>query len=345
MATEKSTILIVDDLPENREILLLMLEPKGYATLVAEDGPSALRLAREAQPDLILLDIMMPGMDGFEVCRQLTADPLTADIPVIFLSALHDLDYKVKGFEAGGVDYVSKPYWHREVLARVDAHVRLRAAQKEREAVNARLRLEIEQRKAAEQALEEANHSLSQANRRLQDLAAEDGLTGIANRRRLDEHLAMSWAQSVREGMPLSVVLSDVDCFKTYNDHYGHQAGDEVLRRVAQAIRGALKRPADLAGRYGGEEFLVILFNTDPAGAMVVAQEIRDAVRELSIPHKLSSAGPYVSVSLGVGSAMPGRSKADSAALIALADEALYEAKRGGRARIEQRHYLSSGVG
>ena len=315
MGTVKPKVLLVDDVPENLEILLHILQPRGYAILVAEDGPSALKVAAHALPDLILLDIMMPGMDGLEVCRRLAADPATSDIPIIFLSALHDMEWKMKGFEAGGVDYVSKPYWECEVLARVGTHVRLRAAQKE---------------------LAQANEALSQANRRLKDLAAEDGLTGIPNRRRLDEHLTMSWAQCAREGMPLSVIMGDVDCFKAYNDRYGHQAGDEVLRRVAHTIREVLKRPADLAGRYGGEEFMLILFNTDPAGALVVAQEVQTAIHQLAIPHEASTAGPFVSLSIGVASALPGRSSepprpSNQGALITLADEALYEAKHSGR--------------
>jgi diguanylate cyclase (GGDEF)-like protein len=254
----------------------------------------------------------------------------------------------MKGFDAGSVDYISKPFWESEVLARVSAHLRLRRAQKEREAANAQLRLEVEQRRKAEQALEEANRHLAdanarleQANRRLQDLASEDGLTGIPNRRRLDEHLNTSWLQMVRQAQPLSVILCDIDYFKLYNDHYGHQAGDECLRAVARCIRSALRRPGDLAGRYGGEEFLVTLPHTDLAGALIVSEEIHEAVRRLQIPHERSQAGAWVSLSMGVSGTVPARGDCLSR-LIAAADAALYEAKAAGRARSHTREYMAA---
>lgn len=301
-----SKILLVDDVPTNLDILLQLLEPLGCQLLVANNGEKALKVARQTLPDLVLLDIMMPpGIDGYEVCARLRADQATADIPVIFLSALDDIDRKIKGFDVGGVDYVSKPFQSGEVLARVTTHLRLRRVQKE----------------------------LQEANEKLARLAAEDGLTGLANRRRLDEHVHAHWYQSAREQLSFALILCDVDCFKLYNDHYGHQSGDECLRAVAQAIKGALKRPIDLVGRYGGEEFLIVLPNTDLAGAQVVAGEIAAAVRGLALAHEKSTAGRVVSLSVGVAASRPEPDQTPSD-LIRKADEALYEAKRQGRNRV-----------
>jgi diguanylate cyclase (GGDEF)-like protein len=328
------TLLLVDDTAENLMILRFMLEPRGYRILTAKSGPSALEVIESDPPDLIILDVMMPGMDGFEVCRRLKANARTAAIPVIFLSALHSNEWKIQGLEVGSVDCISKPFSKNEVLARVDTHVRLRAAQKELETINARLRDEIAQRQAAEAAL-------AQANRRLQDLADEDGLTKIANRRRLDQHLDMLWRHLAREQQPLAVIMVDIDHFKLFNDEYGHQRGDGCLQAVAKAIKSSVRRPADLAGRYGGEEFMVLLANTDLAGGVAVAESIRTAVAALAIPHQHSQADSRVGVSLGVSSAVPQLcDKAED--LVACADEALYQAKRAGRGRVQAHHSSSS---
>ena len=330
-ANEMFKLLLVDDTPENLELLTYMLEPQGYTLCTAHDGPSALEKVGSERPDLIVLDVMMPGMDGFQVCEQLKSDPQTADIPVIFLSALHSNQWKIKGLQAGSVDCVSKPFERNEVLARVGTHLRLRAAQRELQESNLKLVAEIERRKVVEAELE-------QANRRLQDLAAEDGLTRIANRRRLDEWLDRCWRQSARDQQPLSLVMADVDCFKRYNDHYGHQAGDACLQVVAQAFRDALKRPSDLAGRYGGEEFMAVLSHTDSAGAQVVAEEVQQALRAVEIPHEASTVSDTVTLSVGVATTVPapGRSLQE---LIAAADEALYQAKSDGRNCVRAREY------
>jgi diguanylate cyclase (GGDEF)-like protein len=312
-------ILIVDDTPENLTILRQILTEQGYRVRPALSGEIALKAVQADIPNLILLDIMMPGMDGFEVCSKLKSEARTSDIPVIFISALDETEDKVKGFQVGGVDFITKPFHTAEVLVRVETHLALR---------NMQLQLldEIEERKRAEKALEKANRELDQ-------LASLDGLTKIANRRQFDLHLRQEWKRLRREQVPISIILCDIDYFKRYNDAYGHVAGDKCLKQVAQGIRRAVKRPADLVARYGGEEFVVILTNTDIDGAVKVAEEVRKEIRNLEIPHIQSEVGRYVSISMGVDSTVPDRSEGPEA-FINDVDQFLYQAKEAGRDRI-----------
>ena len=325
---KQNSILIVDDTPENLTVLRQMLTGRGYRVQPALNGELALRMIQriETLPDLILLDIMMPGMDGYDVCRRLKIDDQTHEIPVIFISALHDPLDKVKAFQAGGVDYISKPFHVEEVLARVETHLALRMLQKRLQDQNFHLQQEIVERKRAEV-------ELAQANKELQRLAMVDGLTHIANRRCFDECLKKEWKRSAREQTPLSLILCDIDYFKRYNDTYGHQAGDECLRQVADALKTSAKRPADLVARYGGEEFIVILPHTNPKGAQNVAGSIQNALRERQLPHAASQVNEYVTLSLGASSLIPTSSDAPEK-LIAEADAALYSAKEQGRNRI-----------
>lgn len=306
---DSAIILIVDDNPTNLSVLSLALKQAGYKIRVALDGESALAQLEEEQPDLILLDIQMPGIDGFETCIKLKANPLTYEIPVIFITASADVDSKVRGLSVGAVDYIIKPFQHEEVLARVKVHLTLRFLT----------------RKVQEQAL-----ALEQANQELLRLANLDGLTGVANRRRFDEYLEKEWRRLAREQEYLSLILCDIDYFKNYNDCYGHQAGDDCLKQVAQTISSIIQRPADLVARYGGEEFALILPNTPPEGAIHVAESIRFDVRRLEIVHGASKIGPHVTLSLGVGSQIPNH-ELQSSILITVADKALYRAKDKGR--------------
>ena len=312
-------ILIVDDTPENLTVLRQMLTEEGYRVRPALSGEIALKAVQADIPNLILLDVMMPGMDGFEVCTKLKSEAGTRDIPIIFISALVETEDKVKGFQAGGVDFITKPFHAAEVLARVETHLTLR---------NMQLRLldEIEERKRAETALEEANKELDQ-------LASMDGLTKIANRRQFDRHLQQEWKRLRREQVPIALILCDIDYFKRYNDTYGHVAGDKCLQQVAQGIRRAVKRPADLVARYGGEEFVVILTNTDIDGAVKVAEEIKKEIGKLEIPHVQSEVGRHLSISMGVSSTVPDRSDGPEA-FINDVDQFLYQAKDAGRDRI-----------
>jgi diguanylate cyclase (GGDEF)-like protein len=319
-------ILIVDDTPANLTVLRQMLTEHGYRVRPALSGEIALNAIEADIPDLILLDIMMPGMNGFEVCSKLKADAKTSEIPVLFISALNDSDDKVKGFQVGGVDFITKPFNTAEVLARVEIHLALRNMQKEIQEQNIRLLDEIEERKRTEKALEKAN-------RKLEELASLDALTKIANRRQFDQFLHQTWKRLTRETAPIALILCDIDHFKLYNDAYGHVAGDKCLKQVAQAINSPVKRPADLVARYGGEEFVVVMSNTDIDGAIIVAENIRKEIENLNIPHIKSETAPTITLSLGVGSMVPTQSNQPEE-FIKEVDLLLYQAKNEGRNRL-----------
>jgi diguanylate cyclase (GGDEF)-like protein len=323
--SDKNTILIVDDNSTDLEVLFDFLTEAHFEVLMARDGESAIKTVESACPDLILLDIIMPGIDGFETCSRLKANESTQDIPVIFMTALSQTAVVVKGFQLGAVDYIIKPTQQEIVLARVSTHLTIQKLKHSLQAQNARLQQEIEQRQRAEAALQKANQEL-------QLLATLDSLTQVANRRRFDECLDLAWRISVREQVPLSLLLCDVDFFKLYNDAKGHQAGDECLYQVAQAMKSVIKRPADLVARYGGEEFAVVLPNTHGEGAFKVAEQIRLSVKMLAIAHPQSPTSEYVTLSLGVSCTIPCH-HCSSEGLIATADRALYQAKESGRDR------------
>lgn len=322
----KGSILIVDDNPINLGALFDFLTNSGFKVLVAEDGESAIEKANYARPDVILLDVIMPGIDGFETCRRLKANESTQEIPVIFMTALSQTAVVVKGFELGAVDYITKPTQQEIVLARVATHLTIQRLRRSLQEQNARLQQEIKHRQQAEAELQKANHELTR-------IATLDGLTQIANRRRFDECLDRAWHILLREQMSLCLLLCDVDFFKLYNDSKGHQAGDDCLQQVAQAIKKSVKRPADLAARYGGEEFAVILPNTHAEGAVQVAEEIRMSVKALSIIHPQSPISEYVTLSVGVSCTIPCHDTSVED-LIAAADRALYQAKHSGRDRV-----------
>jgi diguanylate cyclase (GGDEF)-like protein len=309
LAQVSGIILIVDDNPTNLSVLSKALKTAGFRTRVAVDGESAIATATEDPPDLILLDVQMPGIDGFETCTRLKTIPSVKEVPVIFITASADVENKVKGLSLGAVDYVTKPFQHEEVLARVKVHLMLRLLAK----------------KVQEQA-----EALQKANEELNRLANLDGLTEVANRRRFDDYLACEWYRSARERQPLSLILCDIDYFKYYNDYYGHQVGDTCLKQVAQTIQASLKRPADLLARYGGEEFAIVLPNTPPEGAICVAETIRSNIHQLKIPHDRSLVDPCITLSLGVAFQIP-NTHSQPKLLIAAADRALYSAKAKGR--------------
>lgn len=306
---ENTVILLVDDNPTNLSVLSHALKAAGLKTRFAVDGESAIEQAVEDAPDLILLDLQMPGMDGFETCTHLKANPLTKEIPIIFITASSNTENKVKGLSLGAVDYVTKPFQQDEVLARVRVHLTLRYLN----------------RKVQEQAI-----TLQNMNAELHRLANLDGLTEVANRRRFDQYLEEEWLHSAREQQYLSLVLCDIDYFKLYNDFYGHLAGDTCLRSVAKAIEDALMRPTDLVARYGGEEFVLVLPNTPPHGAIAIVERIQEQVRKLQIPHVKSGVDAHITLSLGISTQIAS-SELMPSSLIATADKALYSAKRKGR--------------
>ncbi len=289
-------LLVVDDQPVNIQALYQAFAAD-HQVLMATSGEQALALCASQQPDLVLLDVVMPGLDGHEVCRRLQADPATRDIPVIFVTAHNDEAAETLGLELGAVDFISKPINPKIVRARVRTHLTLKAQ-----------------------------------SDLLRQWVYIDGLTGVYNRRHFDERLAAEWGRAVRSGSPLSVVLLDVDLFKRFNDRHGHQAGDDCLRRVAAALQAGLRRPGDLIARYGGEEFVCLLPDTAHAGALVVAEQLRAAVQALHIEHGESSVAPAVTVSLGVCT-QTGGLPVSAADLLRAADAQLYRAKSEGRNR------------
>ncbi len=323
---EHHSIMIVDDTPENLTVLRQMLTERGYRVRPALSGEIALQAVRTDLPSLVLLDIMMPGLDGYEVCRRLKADDRTKNIPVVFISALDEKVNKIKGFQVGGVDYITKPFYLEEVLARVEIHLALQIMQQRLQEQNYRLTLEIEERIRAEEALAESNQ-------KLELLASQDGLTGIANRRKFDEYLKEVWQRLMREQVPLSLLLCDIDFFKQYNDAYGHVAGDDCLKSVAEEIRLAAKRPADLVARYGGEEFALILPNTDFPGAISVAETIRNKVEGRRIIHAKSAVSLYVTISIGISTLTPASTRLPEK-FLEFVDSLLYKAKQTGRNKL-----------
>jgi diguanylate cyclase (GGDEF)-like protein len=323
--SHRAKILIVDDQPDNIELLSLILSDQGFEVKKSDGGKLAIQFAREDPPDLILLDISMPGMDGFEVCKVLKSDRLTRDIPIIFISALKEVEDKTQAFHFGGNDYITKPFYVEEVLARVNNQLINYRLQTELKAQN--MRLERENLK-----LQATEDKLLTLNQKLNILANIDSLTQLANRHRFDEFLLREWQRGKREGFFLSLIFCDIDYFKLYNDRFGHQAGDNCLATVAGTVSRAVKRPADLVARYGGEEFAIILPQTPANNALLLAEKIRLDVKKLNIAHPESHIAPRVSLSLGVTCIIPSPEYTIEQLLLT-ADQALYRAKKEGRDR------------
>ncbi|GAB4536379.1 MAG: hypothetical protein Tsb0014_24100 [Pleurocapsa sp.] len=468
----KGIVLVIDDTPNVLQLLFKYLQDANYRVLVAQDGAKAVKIAKLTRPDLILLDIMMFGMDGFEIGNLLKSDRDTQDIPIIFMTAIAATKSKLKAFELGAVDYITKPIDRQELLARVNTHIALKnlnyylakevtrkellfkitdcirqsldlniivqtttkkifeATQCDRATLaqrsndkmviksqftrdrqvaalpeemlledfdsqslesqliapilleddpanfltsdnleastapqkfvptwgwlileknssqqwqpedadlcrdlTAQIAIAIKQGLLYEQ-LKINNTKLKSANQQLQQLALLDPLTQVFNRRYFDQQLDLEWRRLRRNtSSPLSLVMCDVDCFKLYNDTYGHQQGDECLQQVAQTISQIIKRPADILARYGGEEFIIALPDTPQAGAIKIAESMRSAVKNLNIPHVNSTVDSVVTISLGVASAIPDRNN-HPAMLIESADQGLYLAKSRGRDRL-----------
>ena len=320
------SILIVDDSVDARVLLETILRNGGHQALLKADSALAAfeqlgidrdqGRAAEFDVDLVLMDLDMPGMNGIEACRHLKSVEALHDLPIVMVTADTDLERLQAAFGAGAIDYIAKPVKKVELLSRVGAILKLKE--------------ETNQRKLRERDLAELNARLEAANRELERLSFLDGLTGIANRRRFDEFLDQEWRRCARSRVPLAVIMIDIDHFKLYNDTLGHEAGDEVLKRVAITLDDALQRPGDLVARYGGEEFVVVLPGIDAAAALAQGERLRGAVEALSIPHPQST-DDRLTISLGASSTAPPAGSPD--ALIHAADQALYQAKRAGRNR------------
>ncbi|MCX7097028.1 MAG: diguanylate cyclase [Methylococcales bacterium] len=440
----RGNILLVDDIPENLQLLSELLTQLGYNIRSVTNGRMAMKTLNVKRPDLILLDIKMPEMDGYQVCAAIKANESLRDIPVIFISALDDAFDKVKAFACGGVDYITKPFQIEEVVARLENQltiqrqkfVLLQEVKKRQEAeevlYQSRALLssvlntaldgiaalqtirnlqtgEIEDfrclvvnpviAKVFEKSREELigkrvfkkfiyrinpeffdriisvvetgepveadfyypwgdsswyhfvavklgdgfaitvrditlrkkmELELQAANRELQLLAHMDGLTKIANRRCFDEFLAREWRRLCRSSQPISLLLLDVDYFKSYNDYFGHQRGDDCLIQIADILQKTVSRPVDIVARYGGEEFVIVLPETSQDGAVVIAQAIHNSIQTLEILHPASTVNHYVTVSIGISCVIPDHNLSLEF-LIDQADKALYVAKQKGR--------------
>ena len=304
-------ILIVDDSATILSALATMVRAMKFEPITAESGEKAVELFTAEHPDLVLLDVNMPGIDGYETARRIRAAQPDQWVPIIFLSANEYDQHLERAIESGGDDYLVKP------VSPVVLSAKIRALQR------------LDQMRGK---LVDMSKELSAANQRLETLANQDALTGIANRRAFDSLIDREIAHALRSRQPLSVALCDVDHFKAYNDRYGHPAGDECLRKVGAAIAKSCRRATDFAARYGGEEFALLLPDTPAEGALKVVEAVRREVVSLAIPHEASSAAPVVTFSAGIACFSPERDKS-AAALIVRADEALYRAKHLGRNR------------
>lgn len=331
------TILVADDERTLRNLMSRAVERDGYRSISVSDGYECLAYCQRELPDLILLDAIMPKMGGFECCDRLHALYGKDCPPILIITALQDTPSIERAFEVGAEDYITKPI-HWEVLRqRIRRLIRAyqamrelqRSLQREHD-LSSRLSLQVlEERRLARQ-LELTNQKLELANVRLQELANLDGLTQIANRRAFDRWLNDQWARLSQERESLSLLLFDIDCFKLFNDTYGHQAGDDCLRRVAQVLEETICRPQDFVARYGGEELAAILPHTTLEGAQAVAKRTLEAVRALNIPHQNSLCSDRITLSIGVASVVPALEH-PAQPLVRCADLALYRAKSDGR--------------
>jgi len=293
---KKFSILVVDDEKSNIDVLNHILKDK-YKLFIAKGGESAIKIARENVPDLILLDIIMPDMSGFEVLTQLKKSDLTSGIPVIFITGQDSKEDEIKGLTLGAVDYITKPFHNVIVEARIRTHMRI-----------------VEQMQIIER------------------MSIMDELTELPNRRYFNDQLTREWGRAIRETASISLLIIDVDKFKMYNDTYGHPQGDALLQAVSGVFKQALKRPADFVARWGGEEFIMLMPGTDLDGAMEVAERIRAGVEETIIP-STDGTSTGTTVSIGVNCECP-MINLPVAGFVSRADKALYAAKDSGRNKV-----------
>lgn len=313
-------ILIVDDRAENLLVLESLLENMDCNIIKALSGNEALGLMLDYDFALVLLDVQMPDMDGFETAELMRSNLKTKYIPIIFVTAISKEQKCIfKGYEVGAVDYLFKPIEPIILQSKVRIFIELYKQKK----------LLEEQTKLLELKIQELTE-LQEANFKLENLTVTDGLTGITNRRGFNQYLEMSWKNSIRSGNPLSLIMADIDYFKAYNDNYGHVQGDECLKKIARTMSYSINRAMDLVGRYGGEEFAVVLPDTDANGAKAVAEKLRKDIEALALLHEHSLAAPYITLSLGIATIIPNQDISIKK-FVDDADKALYRAKTSGR--------------
>jgi len=317
-------ILIVDDRPENLLVLESLIDIPDVDLIRANSGPEALAKTLDYDFALVLLDVNMPDMDGYEVAELMRGNKATKNIPIIFLTAEHKEQAHIfKGYDAGAVDYLFKPLEPVILQSKVGVFLELH---RQKEELDIRL-----------QELQELQQQLEESNEQLTMLSRIDGLTGLINRRHFDELFLTEWNRSKRNKTALAILLIDIDHFKAYNDFLGHLAGDDCLKLVAQSLNSTLKRIADKSARYGGEEFVILLPETDIPGANTVAEALRQNIESLQLPHPGANVHGRVTVSIGVSATIP-MNEHRPEYLIHSADLALYSAKEEGRNRCHSRH-------
>ena len=295
-------ILVIDDSKLILHVAKTILDKQGHQVLLAEDGNIGLQTAATEHPDLILLDLILPGIDGYQVCQRIKTETATSDIPVIMLTSKSEPADKVRGLEMGASDYVTKPFDEGELMARVNIHLQIR----------------------------ELHETLKEKNRQLKEMASRDGLTGLYNHRYFQETISKDFQRAVRYQESLSCVMLDIDHFKKFNDNYGHQAGDMVLKTLGSLVN-ELIRDSDLSARYGGEEFVLLMYHTASQEALMIAERLRKAVDQ----HKFQTDNLVLTVTISIGVAsFPHPEIADAKTLIECADKALYRAKEEGRNRV-----------
>ncbi|MDR1463473.1 MAG: diguanylate cyclase [Azoarcus sp.] len=308
-------VLLIEDTVTSATVVCNWLTNMKLTALHADTGEAGLEMFKHERPDLVLLDIIMPGMDGFEVAKRIRKLEKNHWTPIIFLTARTDEQDLQRAIDAGGDDYLIKPVSEIVLKAKISAMRRM-----------AEMR----------DSLRTLTNKLEKTNHELQRLSAIDSLTGIANRRRFDGAMLREWRRCSRSAKPLSLLMLDVDLFKLFNDHYGHQMGDECLKIVAHTLEESTQRPNDMVARYGGEEFATILPETNAEGALAVGEAMRAGIEGLRIDHAWSPISQVVTISVGAACVIPpSNGETGIYALIKAADDALYRAKEAGRNRVE----------
>ena len=328
---ERVNILIVDDKPGNILVLEGILEALECNIITASSGNNALGLMLEYDFALVLLDVQMPEMDGFETAMLMKGSERTKVLPIIFVTAISKEQWCIfKGYEVGAVDYLFKPIepivLKSKVKVFLELHEQKRLLKKQAEL------LEIKVKELLD---------LKQVNCYLENLSSQDGLTGIPNRRSFDQFIERSWKYSMREQQHLALIMVDIDCFKAFNDNYGHLKGDDCLVLVAKTLLTSIRRPIDLVARYGGEEFMAVLPDTDKDGALLVAERMRKGIEQLAITHEYSEVAAWITISIGVAEIIPQPSDL-ILEFIESVDTALYQAKQAGRNRVHPCQHKNS---
>ncbi|MBT3414330.1 MAG: diguanylate cyclase [Nitrospina sp.] len=321
---KKPAVLLIDDEEAILAGISYVLEKNGYRVVTANGGEQGLEVFKKENLQMVITDLVMDGIGGLEVLKQVKE--IEPETMVVIMTGHGEMDSSIEALRLGASDYLLKPCKEEELLFRVTRCFEKLQMLNDAKKTNEKLKKSVIKH-------QELEKSLRASNKQLELLSTLDGLTGIANRRTFEKFLEREWKSSMRHTQPATAIMMDIDFFKLYNDTYGHQAGDDCLKKVARTIEKSLRRPGDLVARYGGEEFVAILSDTPKKGAFGLAEKVRASVEALKIPHQASPVNKFVTISLGVASRVPERGDASSI-LISEADQSLYKAKQEGRNRV-----------